>query len=256
MSGKRTLLTIVGCLAIVLIAFAVTTYVLNLSASSTNTASSSAPPAASPRVVPPPVAQPSVAATGPGENLIWPSENFADPSWRRLDIATIQPAAATAPNGNNVASKLVEAATNARHFINHGVTGVTAGEVHTFSVYVKPAERSTIRMEIFDSPKGKYGNAVCNLPQPDGTGGGIAKVGDIVGGGVEAAADGWFRCWAAMPYSTTNASVGIEMRGSNGAFGYQGDGHSGLLIWGAQFERGNRPTTYTMTSTGPVAKAN
>jgi hypothetical protein len=80
-------------------------------------------------------------------------------------------------------------------------------------------------------------------------------VGDIVGGRVDPVSDGWFRCWAAMPFSVSEVSVGIEMGGPGGVFGYQGDGHSGILIWGAQFELGGQPTSYVATSTGPIAKS-
>jgi hypothetical protein len=243
-----------GAAVIVVGSFLVTTYVLNWSSSAlVNSGSRSSNPVAgaNQQAAPQPVLE-----KGAGGNLLWPSQDFAaNGGWARTAVS-IQPAAGIAPSGDNTGSKLVEASTNGRHLINRIVQGATPGAIHTFSLFFKPAERSTIRFEIMDTnPAKKYGNAVCNLPNSEGAAGTLTKVGDIVGGRVDPVSDGWFRCWAAMPFSVSEVSVGIEMGGPGGVFGYQGDGHSGILIWGAQFELGGQPTSYVATSTGPIAKS-
>ena len=92
-----------------------------------------------------------------------------------------------------------------------------------------------------DSTPGKYGAVLCD-PR-NGSGGGISKVANIIEGAIEDVGNGWFRCWAAMPFSLASSILVIELRGQDGKFPYRGDGHSGMLIWGAQFERSSRPST-------------
>src|SRR5712692_4964033 len=98
MSGPRALLMILGGSFIVLLSFVAATYVLDWSSpvSDQPYAKSSRPTA------PLPVAQQSQ-----GENLLWPSEDFANPNWKRNQVA-IEPAAVKAPNGETAASRLVE----------------------------------------------------------------------------------------------------------------------------------------------------
>lgn len=213
----------VGALAIVVMAFLITTYVLDYWL----------PPAK-------------------GENLLWPSENFANPKWSHYQVS-IEPSAGKAPNGENSASRLVESTDNGSHFIYTNVAGAAPGAIHTLSIYFKPSDRS-LWFEMRDSTPGKYGTALCNLPK-SGAGGSVTKAGDVVDGAVEDVGNGWYRCWAAMPYSLATVVLGIELLNQNGAPKYQGDGHSGALIWGAQFEPGGRPTAYLSTTTGPAVKA-
>ena len=245
MPAARTLLLVSVGMCIVVVSFAATTYFLNWVLPGSNVLFSQSVD------LPTATLRPTQKAVR--GNLIWPSEDFANPKWTRNQIATVEPTAATAPNGENTASLLVEAADNGRHFIGTNVGGATPGSIHTFSVYFKPAERS-IRLEFADSPKGKYGNAVCDFSKAN-TADSVAKGGNTIDGAVERVGNGWYRCWAAMPFDDRNASVVIELD-QNGTFPYQGDGHSGELIWGAQFELGSRPTAYLVTTTSPLAKVN
>jgi hypothetical protein len=243
MPPARTLLLISVGTCIVVVSFAATTYFMNLVLPRSNVSFDQT------AVLPTATLRPVQRAVS--ENLVWPSEDFTIPKWTRNQIATVEPTAATAPNGENAASLLIESADNGRHFIGTNVAGVTPGSIHTFSVYFRPTERS-IRLEFADSPKGKYGNAICDFSKAD-TIGSVAKGGDTVDGAVERVGNGWYRCWAAMPFDDRNASVVIELD-QNGTFPYRGDGHSGELIWGAQFEVGGRPTAYVATITSPLAK--
>jgi hypothetical protein len=192
------------------------------------------------------------------ENLLWPSENFTSPNWVRLHIAAVQPAVAKAPNGSLSASKLVESADNDRHFIYEVLGGMHPGAIHTFSVFVKPDERPTVKLEMRDNPQKRYGNVLCSFPKKDifnvRSAATATHEGDVVDGGMEDVGDGWYRCWAAMPFDLANFVVEIEMIGPYNSPIYQGDGHSGVLIWGAQFEAGSRPNAYIETTAGPLAK--
>jgi hypothetical protein len=242
MPSTRNLLMLSGGVAVVLVSFVVTTYVLDRFSSGSELPIQ-------------PSTSTSMAQTTSDRNLLWPSQDFASPKWERYQIAAIVPAAAIAPDGTKSASQLIESGDNGRHFIDITAAGATPGAVHTFSVYFKPSERN-IRFEMRDSTPGKYGTVMCDVPKAGSNGSSWVKGGDVVDGAVEDAGNGWYRCWAAMPFPLPNVVLSIELRDKNGTLPYQGDGHSGELIWGAQFERGSRPSAYVATNTDPVAKAN
>lgn len=187
-----------------------------------------------------------------GQNLLWPSADFTNPKWTHYQLAAIEPAAAKAPDGAIAATRLVESSDNGKHFIVTVQIGAQPKTIQTFSVYFNGADRS-IWLEMRDDNPGKYGTALCNLPGPN-MHGYVNKSGDALDGGVDDVGDGWYRCWAAMPYDRPNVVLAIELRNWNGNTQYRGNGHSGVLIWGAQFEPGNRPSAYAATTTAPVMK--
>ena len=198
---------IIGGIFIVVVSFVVTTYVLDW------------------WTAPPSSGSLTTTAALKGQNLLWPSQDLANPRWVRVGIAAIEPNA-TAPNGQNSAFRLIEFNGNGRHYITISIDSATPGKISTSSVYFKPEDRN-IRLETADIPKGKYGVAICSLT---GAGAGsISKSGDIIGGSVESVGGGWYRCWVAMPYDLSTAVLNIELLSKDGASGYQGDGHSGVL---------------------------
>jgi hypothetical protein len=240
---RKLAYTIVGT-AIVAVSFAVTSYLLNRYSPGFDAADDQ--PTASLRT-------PSLPQTIGGRNLLWPSEDFANARWTRYQIGAVQ--AAVAPNGTNTAARLIVSTDKGRHFIYAGIQGAQPGATHTFSVYFKPLDGTSISLEIRDNPQGKYGTALCNPLKSDAAGA-VTKGGDVIDGAVDNAGNGWFRCWAVMPFNLASTVAVIQIRDRAGSIDYQGDGRSGVQIWGAQFEQGNRPTKYGATSTGPVATAN
>jgi hypothetical protein len=232
---SRTRVQIISGIFIVVVSFAVTTYVLDWW---------TGPPSSG-----------SLTATAAlkGQNLLWPSQDLANPRWVRVGIAAIEPNATKSPNGQNSAFRLIESNDNGRHFITISIDSAAPGKISTSSVYFKPDDRN-IRLETADIPKGKYGLAICNLT--GNSAGSISKSGDIVGGAVESVGGGWYRCWTTMPYDLSTAVLNIELLSKDGIAGYQGDGHSGVLLSSPQFETGDKPTTYVPTSTGPIANVN
>ena len=187
---------------------------------------------------------------GKGPNLASPIGDFVNPDWR-LDNVALVPNAATAPDQTKTALRLVETADNDRHRIETSVTGVTPGEVHTVSLYVKPAERGQLLFEVRDGKPGKYGIARFDLVRKAV----VTELGDVSDSGIQEMPDGWFRCWAAMPYATNDAVFNFAIVTASGA-SYSGNGRAGLLIWGAQFELGDRPGGYARpTEKPPIAIA-
>jgi hypothetical protein len=172
-----------------------------------------------------------------GHNLLLPSNDFAH--WQRYQVADVESAPVIAPDGKNSASRVIESGDNGRHYITTTITGVTPG-VKTFSVYFKPNERS-IGFEMSDITPGKYGAAMCDVSKAGPSGSYWLKTGDIVDAAVEDVGNGWYRCWGAMPFTLANVVLVIQLRDEKGMIQYQGDGRSGVLVWGARFEIGNKP---------------
>jgi hypothetical protein len=176
---------------------------------------------------------------GSGPNLALPVAAFAGGRWR-LDQVAVAPSAAVAPDGSKTADRLVETADYGRHRIETVVSGVTAGKVYTLSIYVKPAGRSAMQLEMGDQGAGKSGIVQFNFNDAAVT---YANA-DVSDAGVQALPDGWFRCWAATPYSGATAALNVALLGMHGAVAYRGSSSAGLLIWGVQFEPGERPRGY------------
>ena len=184
---------------------------------------------------------------GQGPNFALARRNFIGASWRQEGV-TVVPNAATAPDGTQTADRLEETRSGGRHRIETSLTGLATGEVHTLSLYIKRGERSDVMFEMRDVTPGKYGFVKFDLRRKAV----VAQSGDVSDFGVQELPTGWFRCWAAMPYATDRAVFNFALLSSAAAVEYGGDGRSGLLIWGVQFERGAKPGGYS-DSEGPPA---
>jgi hypothetical protein len=184
-------------------------------------------------------------------NLLLRSEEFDNASWGVKTNLSVSANAVTAPNGTLTADKLVENSANAEHFIPQTVYGLNLANVHAFSVYLKSAERSHARVRLGAS--GNFVDVVINLstggldtPETGGTGSAPIANATSVG-------DGWFR----VSISGTNLGVSGQLVANvtihNGTTtSYQGDGTSGIYIWGAQLETGSTATAYIPTTTAAV----
>lgn len=186
---------------------------------------------------------------GTGVNLLQPSENFADTRWAP-DGATVEATAAAPPSGTGKTQRLVEADTPGRHRIEARVSALTPGKIHTFSVYVRPEQRTAVVLEARDQdPTKAYGRATFDLSTKVVS----FRSDQIIDARLAPAAGGWYRCWIAIKYDTDRAvvDIGLADRANNGI--YLGDGRSGIELWGAQFEGGGAPGVYARTLDGPVA---
>ena len=192
----------------------------------------------------PPAPEP---AAGAGSNLVWPSEDLTNARYRP-DNAVIGNAGAGSPGGPNISSRLIELASMDRHRVELTVDGARPGAIHATSIFVKPAERTGVILEMRDNEAGKYGVARFDLK----TAAVILKSGDVTASGVIPAADGWYRIWAAMPLATDRAVIDIGLMDGEGATKYAGDGKSGVSISGVQFEPASRPGPYIATTTSPA----
>lgn len=182
-------------------------------------------------------------------NLLARSAGFDDAAWTKQN-ASIAADAGAAPDGNIAADMLVESATTGIHQITQGVT-VTEGAIVTLSLFVKPAGRT--RFALVLSSGSDYAQATFDLSAGSAStaqGG----AGTAISARLVPLANGWARC-ALTGSIAGEASYLAACRLLNPGGTYEGDGSSGLLVWGAQAEAGPDASSYIPTAGSPATRA-
>ena len=146
---------------------------------------------------------------------------------------------ALAPDKTQTATKLISTSVNNTHEIHQTLIGVTG--TYTMSVYVKASEYNYVLL--WES--GTTGNKACfNL-----IAGSIGLTTGTPNANIVDAGDGWWRCSISATVSSANFAGSIVPVSSNSTnVSYTGDGISGVLIWGCQYELGSSATTYFPTN--------
>ena len=90
------------------------------------------------------------------------------------------------------------------------------------------------------------------------TGAVASSEGILVDVGIEAFPDGWYRCWIVDTCNSTASTdfwsiwaISTDNLGGT----YDGDGSSGIHIWGSQLEAGAFPSSYIPTTSPALARA-
>lgn len=187
------------------------------------------------------------------------SQEFDNAAWTKTR-SSVTANAVVAPDGTTTADKLVEDSTAAA---THTVTvsnTLAANTTATFSVFVKAGERTFVVLRL--TPDG-INYVACGFNLSNGTAGTAVSAGDGSSpvGRIEAINNGWYRvsvsgissASVANPASAIYPAIGTTLD-SNGWI-YNGDGSSGIYIWGAQLEAGATPTPYIPTTSVSVTRA-
>lgn len=192
------------------------------------------------------------------------SENLLNTStpggayWQTSLYATAVANAVMAPDGTMTGVRLVENSRNDYQvFYSTAPANVVPNMYYTNSIYLKAAGRNYAVIYAGGSSAWSAGgtpNARIDLTN-----------GTLIAGSnnypvtITPAANGWYRVSSYGQANSTGTgggvislNVGALANNTTGAV-YQGDGTSGIYVWGAQIQTGNVVTALTQTTTTPVA---
>lgn len=181
-------------------------------------------------------------------NLFLQSQDFSvSANWSRTidGGVTLTANAASSPDGNNNAFKVIPTATLGFHCLNQTLTLATT--TYTPSFVVKAGEYRYV--QIFDSLTTDY----VNFDLFDGT------VGSSSGyvGSVKALSDGWYVVSGRNAFAAGAQGIRIGVVTSKTAprgQAFSGNGSDGIYLFCAQMEAGAFPTSYIPTTTTSVTR--
>jgi hypothetical protein len=182
-----------------------------------------------------------------GHNLTTYSQDFTQSGWNKSG-ATITANNTRAPDGTLTASKLVESVGGDVHYMDLSRTYTTTG-IHTYSIYVKAAERSFVMMRFYaDNSVFTSGTVWFNLST-----GVVGFTSASITASIINVGGGWYRL---VMTTTVNAAalgyIGLYMSSSLGTDtsnpSYSGNGSNGVFVWGAQLEQATTHSPYTLTA--------
>lgn len=167
----------------------------------------------------------------PVTNLLSYPEQFDNAAWTNSN--TSESGVQSDPFGGTNAFKLTEldTAAGSTHYIET-TTGITVqAKVYTHSVYAKAGERTWLRLGFATAT----GVAFFNLST-----GTVGTTSGLDGYGIAPVegATGWYRCWITDTLAAGTDKPRITIAEADNDVAYDGDGTSGLYIFGAQLNEG------------------
>ncbi len=155
----------------------------------------------------------------------------------------------TSPDGTTNAYKLVEGTNNGGHTAYKLNTSISSGANYTYSVFVKGTER-VLQMVLSSG----FASNFCNFDLSDGT---IGSKNGLVDSNITSFSNGWYRCDITALSNGASAHLEFilaESKTSSRYTTYQGNGTSGVYIYGAQLEQGSYATSYIPTQGSAVTR--
>lgn len=187
-------------------------------------------------------------------NLLKYSEQADNAAWIKFG-ATVAANAATAPDGNTTADKLIETATTGAHYLDQTYNGTfTTGQLFSGSCFIEAAGRTSVRMNFYYAIGSTGGFAVYFDLENKVV---LNQAAGIISAGVIDVGGGWLRCWFTAAVDTpaeTRLLVRTLLATPGLISSYAGDGVSGVHLWGQQLEQGSL-SSYIPTVAAAVTRA-
>jgi hypothetical protein len=167
--------------------------------------------------------------------LIQYSEDFSNSYFLKIR-STISNNQAISPDGTLTADKLIENNSLDTHLMWSQDISISVGDNITWSIFVKKGERNWIYLR--DTAAGNFTSWFDLENGVVGT-----KTGTLQNK-IEDYGNGWYRCSITYTSTSTTAKVRIYTAVADNQEPYQGDGTSGVYIWGAMVEQKSFSTSY------------
>jgi hypothetical protein len=173
-------------------------------------------------------------------NICQNTETFGGAYWTNIYHVSVSANAVASPDGTTTADKLVESAEAAQdHYFRTDNLTLPDDTDYVAFLFLKAEERNWFRL----LTQGKPGAQVSTYF--DLTNGVIGTTGHSSKGIVDVG-DGWYLCWVGFNSGTGGSSprVYYNLADADNSYVYDGDGSSGLYLWGAQLTAGPVPLAY------------
>ena len=186
---------------------------------------------------------PSLLLEPQRQNLVTYSEYIDGISGISKVGSSIDTNVTTSPEGLLNASLLKEDSSNGSHFFYKDFT-LTSGSTYTISIFAKSnGENRNLRLLGPSTFWSTSFSGIFDLTNGTATGGTIDNYGN-----------GWYRCSVTgIPSSATGRLIVYSLL--NTATSYQGDGSSGVYLYGFQLEEGSYATSYIPTHETSVTRS-
>ena len=173
----------------------------------------------------------------PTTNLITYSEKIDDSSWTK-NASSIVANQTTAPDNTLSADLLKEDSSNAEHWVRSLNITAVSGTRYSMSFYAKQKERTWVKVNFLNSGVVSY-NAWVNLANGEV---GTKNANLIITTSLQE--NGFYRIKVSADAVTTTINLLIGLATGDNVNAYQGDGTSGIYIWGCQVEEQSQATAY------------
>lgn len=177
------------------------------------------------------------------QNALLYSQDFTNAAWSKINNTPTATTTVADPFGGTGTTLMTEAADGSplTHVLRQ-TTNSTIGKIVTFSVFLKAKDRSWGAVYSRGGGVGEYVNlSTCQ----NATKGGAT----YINAGTEQYPNGWCRGW--VTFVDDGGGHSIYMANADGGATYQGDGTSGIYVYGAQVDLGTQMTPYRRVNDRP-----